>query len=882
MFHLNTYWPLLLLITVPLLWLIDKQKPGGAGWRGTITLVLTAATLCCFIIALTQITWQKREKTLSLVFVVDLSASISDVQRQQMRRVIQQTIESLQDTDRYAIVGFGEDASVELGWSTTETSIDEWKSTAPGEQASHLEDGLRTAADLLTDGVGRILLLSDGNQNVGDAEQILPLLRARGIDIDVWPLRRSEEPEVILTQLHYPKEVAEGRRIPLKLMVTSTEPTELEVQIKQENLLVEHDTVSIDSGRQLLNFLLPPADAGQHRYQVTLIPQADTLAVNNVAVAQIRVAGRPRVIYVTSASRDPFYQAVPDMERLAPSRLSHDATEYTAYDVLVLDNVPAEAIRESAMEAIEMAVRVGGLGLVVLGSQSLGPGGYLDTTLEPILPVELTPPEKQSPKTIVFVVDRSGSMGAKVGADPKIRLARSAVATAIRALRPEDWIGVIAFDAQPHELVPLSPVGKSEKWLPLLGQLDAGHGTFMQTALEQAERWFESATTERKFLVIVSDGRIGEDDSPLEVVERLAQRDVQTSAISLGPNVLMQQLGQSGNGRYHVVSDIRTLPRILVEEMKRPEESLRTGTYTPRIKDPHPILAGLTEWPPIYGYISTQLRARAQAPLVVANGQPLLAAWRYGAGRVAVFNSDLAILWGREWVRWPNLRKFCQQLVDWTIPEPLSESLAVELRGSEARIVSGQKAPSEAVVGRPSGETQSVPFHMDGGQWVGTFTVDEAGDYLIAVGDERMLLPVAYPPEWGALGTDEPFLRRIAIQTGGRFAPSVEDVARRTYIAHLQTRPLWRFFLWLGIGFFLLNLAARRISLTNLLPQKHRDRAETSIRTLTHLQKQRRTPHSVSITDTTVRMETPAGLQRASSTDVPLASQLLSLKRDHM
>ena len=117
---------------------------------------------------------------------------------------------------------------------------------------------------------------------------------------------------------------------------------------------------------------------------------------------------------------------------------------------LVLDNVPAFQLSHAKMENIEKYVRDLGGGLLVIGgSQSYGAGGYYRTPLERILPVDMRPPARLDLPhvALLFVLDKSGSMGAGPEGSTKLDLAKAAAIAAADVMNPTDQVGILSFDA---------------------------------------------------------------------------------------------------------------------------------------------------------------------------------------------------------------------------------------------------------------------------------------------------------------------------------------------------------------------------------------------------------------------------------------------------
>ncbi len=79
---------------------------------------------------------------------------------------------------------------------------------------------------LLPDTNGRLILLSDGNENIGRAEEAARKARARGVEIDVVPLganQRNEE-EVLIDSIHTERVAKQGGKVEVNVQVRSFNP----------------------------------------------------------------------------------------------------------------------------------------------------------------------------------------------------------------------------------------------------------------------------------------------------------------------------------------------------------------------------------------------------------------------------------------------------------------------------------------------------------------------------------------------------------------------------------------------------------------------------------------------------------------------------------
>ena len=112
------------------------------------------------------------------------------------------------------------------------------------------------------------------------------------------------------------------------------------------------------------------------------------------------------------------------VEVLSPSEFPTDLVTLQNSDAVILSNVSADELSALQMEHIESYVRDLGKGLVIIGGdRAFGRGGYHETPLEQVSPLEMTPRQKKESLALMLVVDASGSMANYIGPDQKIQLA---------------------------------------------------------------------------------------------------------------------------------------------------------------------------------------------------------------------------------------------------------------------------------------------------------------------------------------------------------------------------------------------------------------------------------------------------------------------------
>ena len=104
--------------------------------------------------------------------------------------------------------------------------------------STNLAGAIQLGLNLPTGGqVGkkRLVLLSDGVQNVGEVTDLLDLVRASEIEVFTLPLSSEREYEVWVRTLETPSQVRAGETFPVRAVVETTTDTEVQVRLYRNN-----------------------------------------------------------------------------------------------------------------------------------------------------------------------------------------------------------------------------------------------------------------------------------------------------------------------------------------------------------------------------------------------------------------------------------------------------------------------------------------------------------------------------------------------------------------------------------------------------------------------------------------------------------------------
>jgi len=829
-------------------------------WLGVLLRLLIGWAL---ILALTGMQWQRPVHELSVVFVLDLSDSVPPAEQARAEAFIRQAVANLPPHAQAAIVAFGEDALIER-LASAQRDLPPIASV-PRTQRTNIGAAIRLALALFPEGTQkRMVILSDGLENVGQARRQAELAAVRGVEIAVVPLTAPPaEQEVYVADLTAPAAVRKGQAFDLTATLVSSVAQEATLRLFGDGRLLQTLPVKLEVGVNRVLLSLTAEETGFRRYRLELNAPLDSLPQNNLASSFTIVYGPPRVLIVTrdqaeiAALRLALESTGMEVQVLAPSALPVDPATLASYDSILLVNVPAESLPPAAMEALPVVVRELGRGLVMIGGDaSFGAGNYLRTPLEAALPVDMDVRSRTREANIalVMVIDKSGSMGrchcndpnaqpgqyerVEVGL-PKVDIAKDAVLQATQALGRNDYLGVVAFNENALWALPLQRLPDPLVIQQAIGGIQAEGQTNIYAGLAEGEKALLKVEARVKHMILLTDGwsNSGQYD---ELTRRLADEDITLSVVAAGGGSAeyLKTLAEQGGGRYYPAPAMQDVPQIFLKEtVQAVGEYIIEEPFYPLPAAPSPILRGfeVDKLPALFGYNGATPKQTAQVVLLSQRGDPVLAQWQYGLGRAVAWTSDLKPQWAVDWVSWERFNVFVAQLVNWTLPAPFDETLNVTtaIEGAEVRFsveaVDEQGRPRDLLdttvtLINPDFVTTTLTLEQTGaGHYEGVTSLSEPGTYLIQVvqrdaqghpvAQRTTGLVIPYSPEYKRLGSGEGLLRELAQLTGGKALTSYEEVFTPTAHPARRAVPLWPALLLAAAFLFPVDVGIRRLRL---------------------------------------------------------------------
>jgi Mg-chelatase subunit ChlD len=818
---------LLFLLLLPLIALIGRRSLAALGrWRRRFAILLRLGVATLLIVALAEPNWQTIIHRLSVMFVVDASSSIHREELGSALKYVNAAATTRDKTrgDRAGVVVFGRDPSVEIppvdsSWqlSKLETHVD--------PRFTNLESALQMAqASAPPDSACRVVIVSDGNENIGHALEQARHMQATGIGIDCIPVSYERRGEVAVEKLVVPTDVRRGAPFTLSAVLNNAadHPVAGKLVISRTQSgakqSVAEEPVTIESGKRVFTTRQELAQSGMATYDVRFFPDApadDAHTENNLASGFSHVTGKGRVLLIEDAAQAGRFDAVVRLLRqndievlITDTRRAFDSlADLQEFDCVILADVarvsgepPAELtqISDEQIHALVQNTEHFGSGLIVLGGpNSYGAGGWTNSELEKALPVDF---QIENMKVIpvgalMLVIDSSGSMTGE-----KIAWSKAAAIAATGMLGPRDFIGVVTFDSEAHWLVPLQRSADRDRIKARIDRLGAAGGTDMMPALKEAYRVIQGAEASLKHVIVLTDGHTPKANFQ-SLVSSMRDREITTTGVAVGNDadrVLLADIGQRGGGKFYTVTNPKAIPRIFMREARRVamplvfEDAAGIGT---QVATPGDLLAGIKgPLPPVTGYVLTTVKNSPLVDVLVATPrQPapnaaILASWQFGLGRAVALTTDVGHRWATSWTEWDNYEKLMLQTVRWAMrSHDASEKFALATDAGDGFIDvavtaldrDDPKANALSAMGTavlPDATTQTFTLEQSApGRFTAKVPATTPGNYYLSVsGSERAAplrsaISINSTAEYERLTSNDGYLAEIAegVPAGG-------------------------------------------------------------------------------------------------------------------
>jgi Mg-chelatase subunit ChlD len=520
------------------------------------------------------------------------------------------------------------------------------------------------------------------------------------------------------------------------------------------------------------------------------IDTVDRFSENDVFRKTVRVVERPEILYVSDGEY-PFREYLGGLYDVdTADEVPEDLSPYYA---VVVQDTPAESVGN--VDRLQEFV-IGGGGLFVVGGpNAFERGGYQGSSFASMLPVSIGEGQR-SATNIVLVVDVSGS------AEEGMRVQKAAALSVLDQLGDENEVGLVGFNFQAYRVSEVEPLSENRGELrDKIQRLRAGGATDIAAGVRGGG---ELLGDRRGTVIVVSDGGDNPDEAAAAAAQ-LSERGIRVITVGAGERLnerTLRTVAGAGGGSYFRATETTRLGILFGGAGAAGGSGLvvldRRAFVTSGVT--------LTSSPESFNDVS--VRRGADYLVAGSNGQPALATWRYGLGRVATLTAHGD---------------------DGTLDGLLREPDSLLLTRSTNYVVGDPERKATGITGIPDtrvGEPTTVTYR-------GTDRPDVDGPAFRRVGEETFRASVTptepgyvevldaayaanYPREYAAFGP-APELDRLVDETSGREFTAAQGTRIARFAAQEASgiRPVETDWTWLplvlGLVLFTLEVSYRRL-----------------------------------------------------------------------
>lgn len=813
-----------------------NYKTGSLLFRLVYILRMAAVLLLIFALAGTSI--YRAADQQQIIYLVDRSASMEGTGTA-IAESIEAALAKKKSNQRIGVYTFAEDFQTLLPISDESRPL-------PLDQSAGLirHTNIAQALEIAsnsgdTDLATRLVLVSDGNETKASALESLNRLQSDRVQIDVLPIQQGISKDAAVVGFETPSKAFLGESQAFSITVQSDGDRQGELVVSKNDEELDRHPVSLVNGQNVFAYTYPASEEGLVKYEARLEIGEDRFLENNSLISVTEVEGKPELLVVNGNSPSPIPELVDsDNIRIAnvePNQLPANLSSILQYDGIIFDNVSGTSVGAQQMNVIEQAVKQFGVGFMMVGGdQSYGLGGYFKSPIERLLPVEMEVKGKHELPSLglVIVMDRSGSM-----AGVKMELAKEAAARSVELLREDDTVGVIAFDDQPWQIVETQKLADPKSAADKILSVTPGGGTEIYGALSEAYKQLEDLELQRKHIILLTDGQSAASDYA-SLIEGGKENNITLSTVSIGQDAdkgLLENLADTGSGRFYEVADATTIPAILSRET-----IMMSRTYI--VDEPFYPIVYDSSWndlftegiPQMNAYIATTAKSAASVALESEEGDPVLASWNYGLGRTIAYTSGSGAWSGdfQAWQKWPAFwnRSVSELLPSfdeipftvarkqqgiYTVEDPTRKSAIIEVaavdeEGNEIPVQSEPVAPGK------------VEVTLDADPGLVFFSISNENGEAYKTG-----LTIPYGEEYRISEPDTALLGSIAERSGGQVLESLDESLRNIPYESGTSQPIRHLLLFIAMLLFFADITIRRFGL-RLLPPVRKHRKESS------------------------------------------------------
>jgi uncharacterized membrane protein len=796
----NSPWYLLLLGLLPVMWWFSFGSLSGLGrWRRLFALAFRTLVVLLIVAALAEMQYQRTSDRLTVIYLLDQSLSIPEARRAAMIRYVNASIRDQrkgEKGDRAGVIVFGRNAEVEAPPVDFDIQLGTKIESLLDPEFTDLANGMQRAMAMFPhDAAKRIVLVSDGNQNIGDALEEARALADAGVSMDVMEVPLDRRSDVAVEKVAIPADVRQKQPFELRVVLNNSsakegepgKPVKGRVKIvrkagEREETLAEK-SIEVAPGKRVFTLREEIEQPDFYTYEARFTaddPGGDAVAQNNLATSFTHVQGKGLVLLIEDWENPGQFDYLVEhlrnegleIVRQPSNRLFTSLPELQRYDTVILGNVPrtsgedAASISSFSDEQVKMLVRNTeelGCGLIMIGGpNSFGAGGWTNSELEKAMPIDFQIKSAKVVPVGALVLNMHASEIPKANYWQKVICQK-----AIEALGPQDYCGLVYFGGNSQWLWGQSKggmlrVGENRQlMLKSIDRMNIGDMPDFDPSIKAAIVGLKGCNdAANKHMILISDG--DPTPPPASTIKALKDGGITVTTVAVGSHGLLgsqvlQTIATQTGGKYYVVNNANVLPKIFQREARRIARPLvfePNPPVSPKITSRHEIVQGFEDsFPPISGFVLTNVKENSLVDVILTSPVPqerqnatILAAWTYGLGKAVAFTTDTGQRWATPWTGWENYDRFFSQMVRWSM-RPTGDTgkftVATDVQGNKTRVIVSALDKDDAFLNFQSmngtvlgPDMQSIPLSIEQnapGRYVGEFESGKPGSYLVTV-----------------------------------------------------------------------------------------------------------------------------------------------------
>ncbi len=633
-------------------------------YKGKFYLVIRGVVFVLVLLALMGLKISMGKSQNATIFLVDVSGS-NEENIVYAEQYLKDTIANMPDGNAYGVITFGKEALAEQ--FVTEEKYFAGLMTTPDNTATNFEEALSKALTMIpADMSGRLVVLTDGKETRGDIQRMAHALTAGQVPFYTVLYESIAKEDAYVDSVKLPSYLHPGDKYSINVVVESNYATDALITVYNGSRAISSSQVRLNKGSNHFVFDNQVSETAEsnsmENLRVVVNAEGDTCKENDYYSAYCVVESAPKILVIsgrntnTSAFTAILNAAGCDYSVVSALNAPQDMEAMLAYKSIVLVDTYIDDLPIGFLENLETYVKDYGCGFVCCGGEeSYALGGYRDTVLETVLPVnmELRNMNEMPSMAMVMVIDRSGSMSSPVGNSSVTNLdvAIKAATVAVDNLRDSDYVGILTFDDEFSWQVELVQASDRQAIKDKIEGIAEGGGTTIKPSLEEAYKVLSGAEASVKHVVLLTDG-MGETTNFADVIQQYQTGGVTLSTVAVGTGSdtsLLERLATECSGRYYY-SDLSTdIPKIFAREVFLGGDSfIRNGEFPLSVRTGHELAKGLfgEGWPILKGYVASSPKTASNT--IISAGEkedPILTVWQYGLGRTVAWNSMVTGEW---------------------------------------------------------------------------------------------------------------------------------------------------------------------------------------------------------------------------------------------